>query len=363
MYQSGLQLELTRREKIPIVLVDEQDRKMFIYQEEGLPSQFYASPNVHHHTLSSTSVEREDIQQAKQDPRYADNKSVFEDSQSASASVSANMHRIVEGVERLVESDTCEGAPAVPELPAFLRDPPTSSDPPFETDPSSLMFRQDGSNMLRPPIAPPGLGPRNAHPPASAVPAPSSFTPRPTLPSIPSIWNTAFAPQPGEAPSPQPRPATARQISPPGLSQQTTLSMASGTSPSLPSQEPTANDFAFRNGLLLQQQQQSSLDAPRSSPFESSWTPPNSAVLHRHSVAASAWDRDPLRGGHYYDAYLHQQHISSSLGDASWANNAFIASSLPSGATYPSSGGFTSSRKSAAQLGAIGQTPPCGQGG
>ncbi|KAL2001059.1 hypothetical protein VTN02DRAFT_2296 [Thermoascus thermophilus] len=359
-------LDLVVSKKIPVVLVDEKDRKTFIYQEEGLPSQFYASPHTHHHTLSSTSIEREDIQQAKQDPRYvADNKSVFGGSQSASASVSANMHRIVEGVERLVESDTYEGAPAVSALPAFLRDPPTSPDRSFETTPSSLMFREDGMNMLRPPMPPPGLGPRNAHTPTSAMSASPSYHPRPALPSIPSIWNTAFAPQPGEAPSPQPRPVTARQISPPGLSQQTTLSMPSGNSPSLPSQETTASDIAFRNSLLLQQQQQQLESAPRPSPFESGWTPSISAALHPHSAAA-AWDRDPLRTVPYYDAYR-QPHIPSSLGDASWANNAFIESSLPSGATFPSSGAFSNGgRKSTAhaqQLGAIGQTRPCGQGG
>jgi hypothetical protein len=47
--------------------------------------------------------------------------------------------------------------------------------------------------------------------------------------------------------------------------------------------------------------------------------------------------------------------------NASWANDAFLASTLTSGAGYPSSSGLSNNRRSA--YGAIGQTPPCGHGG
>lgn len=96
--------------------MDDNDKKSFIYKEEGLPSQFFASPSGHHHTLSSTSIEREDIPRPVQDPSHtAESRSAFDGSQ-----ISANMHRLVEDVEKLVESDTCENAPTVLEQPAFL---------------------------------------------------------------------------------------------------------------------------------------------------------------------------------------------------------------------------------------------------
>ena len=76
-------------QKIPIALVDDNDKKSFIYKEEGLPSQFFASPSGHHHTLSSTSIGRDDIQRAVQDSNHiADSRSIYGGSQSASASMS-----------------------------------------------------------------------------------------------------------------------------------------------------------------------------------------------------------------------------------------------------------------------------------
>ncbi|KAJ9263995.1 hypothetical protein DTO021C3_7339 [Paecilomyces variotii] len=350
-------LDLVVSGRIPVALVDEKDKKTFIYQEEGLPSQFFAAPPTHQHTLSSTSIEREDIQKAKQDPAYvAETRSVFGGSQSASASVLANMHCIVEGVERLVESDTYENPPVVDELPAFLGgSPPTPPGHTFEVD-SVSPFPEDRDTVPRVTMPPPGLGPPNAHN-ATSLSLSQSYTPGPPLPSI---WNSAFAPRPGEARSPQPRPATARQLSPPGLSQQPSQSpMATGDGFSIPSQETTASDIAFRNNLLLQRQ--AFFDSsPRSSPFQSSWTPPNPAVFQARTATA-AWGQEIPAGGQYYDSNFHPRQVSSSLGSASWANNAFIASSLPS-SNCPNST-LSGGRRSTTQLGAIGQTPPCGQGG
>lgn len=319
---------------------------MFIYQEEGLPSQFFTGPHGHHPALSSTSIGREDIRHAQQNEKNnAETRSAFEGSQSASASMSANMNRIVEGVERLVESDTYEGASAGPELPDFLQDGPNSGSIP--RDPA----RQT-------PAVPPGLGLRNVSNPAASLRPAQSYTPRPTLPSIPSIWNTDFS-SPAEAASSQPRPGTARQLSSSVLSPQpqSHFLAASSVDQGVPSQEPTASEIAFRNSLLLQRQQ--ILEASSSaSPFESSWTPPNPTPGYQYS----AWDRDAFGSVPYYGG-LSQQHgqVMTSLGNASWADNAFIASSsVPSGSGFYGSSG----RKSAAQLGAIGQqTPPCGQEG
>ena len=99
--------------------MDEEDKKTFIYQEDGLPSQFFSSPNGRQNTITTPVIEREDIPPAAQDSvSGTEARSMYGDSQSASASasvsMSANMHRIVEDVERLVESDTYENAPNVP---------------------------------------------------------------------------------------------------------------------------------------------------------------------------------------------------------------------------------------------------------
>ncbi|KKA21903.1 hypothetical protein T310_4067 [Rasamsonia emersonii CBS 393.64] len=353
-------LDLVVNNRIPVALVDDNDRKMFIYQEEGLPSQFFTSPHGHHPTLSSTSIEREDIRHAQQNEKNsAETRSAFGGSQSASASMSANMNRIVEGVERLVESDTCEGASAGPELPEFLQDPPVSSGNALGPNSGSIP-RNPGRQA---PAVPPGLGLRNVSNPSASLNPSQSYTPRPTLPSIPSIWNTDFS-SPAEAASSQTRPGAARQLSSSVLSPrpQSHFLAASSVDQSVPSQEPTASDIAFRNSLLLQRQQ--ILEASSSaSPFESSWTPPNPTPGYQYS----AWDRDPFGSVPYYgtQSSQHRQTMSSSLGNASWADNAFIASSsLPSGSGFYGSSALNHGQKSAAQLGAIGQqTPPCGQEG
>ncbi|RAL05568.1 uncharacterized protein BO80DRAFT_440347 [Aspergillus ibericus CBS 121593] len=352
-------LDLVVSNKIPIALVDDEDKKTFIYQEEGLPSQFFASPSGHHHTLSSASIERDDIQQAANDVNpNVDTKSVFGGSQSASASMSASMHRIVEDVERLVESDTYENAPAVPEQLTFPRSSnqqrpssqffdPISADSIFQED---LLPRQT-------PAAPPGLVPPMAGSAALArVPSSQSYTQRPSLPGIPSIWNTALSPEIGDAPSPR---------TPPGLGQQYPASMPFPNigSPSHrhPSQDSITNELMLRQNLINQAQMQSAFNGPGA--ISSSWMPTSHSTSH-HRLSGMSWDRHLLEAAANTPASLGvpSQPLSSGLSNASWANDAFMASSFPSGAGYPSSG-FGNSRKSATQYGAIGQTPPCGHGG
>lgn len=337
---------------IPVALVDDNDKRTFIYNEEGLPSQIFSSPHGHRHTLSSTSVEREDIQQATQDSsNAADNRSVFGGSRSA-ASMSANMHRIVEGVERLVESDTFETAPSMPE---YLSYPKTSGGVPAPPGyPFDLTDAAPSEENRGNPIAPPGLAP--PMPMNSTVRAsPSqSYTPRPSLPGIPSIWNTAVSPQVGDTSSPR---------TPPGLSQPRTVPGNVNSAPSgYPSQEQTANDLLFRQSLLNQSQFQNALDESASSPWVSSFDPSSSTSYN--PPGAVGWGRDEMNGvSSPFGGRDPSQPMSSGLANTSWANNAFLASSLPSGAGYPSFGGSTDNRRSGAQLGAIGQTPPCGQGG
>ncbi|GAQ45410.1 uncharacterized protein AtWU_10223 [Aspergillus tubingensis] len=378
-------LDLVVSNKIPIALVDDEDKKTFIYQEEGLPSQFFASPSGHHHTISSASIERDDIQKAAPDPSHnVDTRSVFGGSQAASASMSASMHRIVEGVERLVESDTYENAPAVPEQLAF----PRSSN---QQRPSSQFFDSSMDSIFpedllprQTPAAPPGLVPPvTGSAPLVRVSSSHSYAARPALPGIPSIWNTALSPELGDAPSPR---------TPPGLGQQYPASMLPGNiaSPNhhLPSQDMIANEHMLRQSMINQalgnnptsqdmiasenerMLRQSMMNQPlRHSPLNgpstipSSWMPSLNSTSH-HRLSGFSWDQSLVDAAANTPGSLgvSSQPMSSGLSNASWANNAFIASSFPSGAGF-SSPGFTNTRKSATQYGAIGQTPPCGHGG
>jgi hypothetical protein len=227
-------------------------------------------------------------------------------------------------------------------------------------DPGSA-FRDPG---LQVPTVPPGLGLRSVSNPAATMNPSQSYTPRPALPSIPSIWNTAFSSPSDAAASPQARPGTARQLNPSALTPQpqSLFLAASSVDQSDPSQETNASDIAFRNNLLLQHQQV--LEASSSaSPFESSWTPPNPNTAYQYS----AWERNPFDSIPYYGSLPPQsrQAVSSSIGNASWADNAFIASSsVPPGSGFYGSNALHSGQKSTAHLGAIGQqTPPCGQEG
>ena len=339
--------------------MDENERKIFIYQEEDLPPQVYASPSGHHHAISSTSIEREDIEHANQiGNEITDSRSLFGGSQSATGSVSANMNRIVEGVERLVESDTYENVSAGLEVPHFLTGLPNGNN--YETEARFAILQEDRTYPKLQTAAPvSGLGLRGVSSSSSIVQPPQSYTPRPALPSIPSIWNTDFPSPSDEAAtsSPQTRPATARQMNSPvlGRQQETFGQLASSGGSCLPSQEPTASEIAFRNNLLLQQQR--ILEAsPNSSPFESSWISPEPVSPY----SRFARDRDPIGSLLDYNRHLHQQPAGSSSQGASWANEAFTASNSR---TLFESSVLDNSPKSAARLGAIGQTPPCGQEG
>ncbi|RHZ52327.1 uncharacterized protein CDV56_106298 [Aspergillus thermomutatus] len=348
-------LDLVVSNRIPIALVDDEDKKTFIYKEDGLPSQFFASPSGHHNTLSTASVEREDVQQVTKDVNYvADSRSIFGGSQSASASMSANMHRIVEGVERLVESDTYENAPTLPDQLPFPRSTNQQPIPSnfFESNLSSTLRETDAA-VRHPPIAPPGLGlsmPNSAA--LSAAPLSQSYTPRPSLPGIPSIWSTGLSPDIGENSAPR---------TPPGLGQhpgQAVTANISSPGPHHASHDMTANELIFRNSLVGQALLQNPLGGSSSM---SSWASASNPAAH-HRLSGTGWDRSPLgRAASPPSLGVPSQPMSSGLANASWANDAFLASTLSSGAGFPSSG--PTSRRSASHFGAIGQTPSYGQGG
>lgn len=342
--------------------MDDNDKKSFIYKEEGLPSQFFASPSGHHHTLSSTSIEREDIPRAVQDPSHtAESRSAFDGSQ-----ISANMHRLVEDVEKLVESDTCESAPTVPEQPAFLSGSqlPTPSGNLFGSDRDSTFPDDSMPPPRNTPMAPPGLGPPMASNVALArTPSSQSYTPLPSIPNFSNIWNTGLSgdslslqgPPPGLTQQPNPMYGQRNITSPPGLH-----------SPQDPSSS-AARDLMLRQQQLIMAQNQypNSLNAS-SGPISSPWNSPSN-LPHPHSSRLS-WEN--VNSPPPSSPFGVSAPMSSNLPFASWANDAFIASHgqshLPPSSSVPSgynSPGFSTSRRSGAQLGAIGETPPCGQGG
>ncbi|KAJ5146310.1 DNA/RNA-binding domain E.t1.c1-type [Penicillium bovifimosum] len=303
-------LDLVVRGKIPVALVDNEDKKTFIYQEEDFPPQFYSSPHGRQHALSTTSIEREDIPQPAQPYPATEAQSLFDGSQSASASMSANMHQIVEGVERLVDSDTYDNPPN-DQFPYMNQVGEMQTPTHVSPNVNAYPFREERTSPPAgtPMAPPPGLGaPVITAADALRAGLAQSYTPRPSIPSLPSIWN--------------PTADTASPRTPPGFGPQ-------------PSQQvPMYADPQYSNSMDV-----GSMPTP--------WTSSNPPV-------PNTWDQNRPFGAFE----LPPQPMSSSL-STSWANDAFIASSY-AGATPYSSG--MPGRKPT-QLGTIGQTPPCGQGG
>lgn len=338
-------------QRIPVALVDSEDKKTFIYQEEDLPSQFFSSPHDRHSAIPAANIGREDILESPLHPYSAtEAQSLFGGSQSASASMSANMHQIVEGVERLVDSDTYEN-PSVEQY-SFLSpigEMPTPTH--ASANRNSYPFGEQNSAPAGINIAPPpGLGPpvvNVAGPPR--LPSAQSYTSRPAIPSIPSIWNLG-----SDNASPQ---------TPPGLgpqaqgAQQTSLPSSTAGNGMLSersmSRDQLANEILLRQHLLAQTQFSNSMDVGS---MPTPWTSSNMSPA-QPPPTGNGWDH----GRATYNGYeLPSQTSTGSMGHPSWANEAFLASSLAGGTPYSS--GLVG-RKPATQLGAIGQTPPCGQGG
>ena len=180
----------------------------FAYQEEGVPSELLASPSGHQATLSSTSIEREDIPKANSRVNKSaipDGASNIDDQTSQSASMNTAMNHMV---DRIVgsEFDECtngdnpddENIPPTPPAHTFDDDSPTY-DPANETS-YGLMGTLTAQDLIAKVHA-------YSQSPTHSI---NRSTPRPVLPSV---LNSAFAPQPGEV-SPQTRPSTATCISP-----------------------------------------------------------------------------------------------------------------------------------------------------
>ncbi|KAL5342956.1 hypothetical protein BJX70DRAFT_409232 [Aspergillus crustosus] len=339
-------LDLVVGNKIPIALVDDEDKKTFIYKEDGLPSQFFASPSGHHHTVSAASIDREDIQQVKQATYNADTRSTFGDSQSASISMSTNMHGIVEGVERLVESDTYENAPIVPNQLA-----PTP------------VLRKEIFPARQTPVAPPGLGPPMASYSAALdnLPPSQPYTSRPALPGFSNIWNTALASEVRDTSLPR---------TPPGLGppQEPIVSRNTNSPYQYVHHDTVATNEMLRQSLLGQPQLQgNSLNGH--SPISPMLAPP----MYHQRHPSSPWDHDGIAAtatpfsqqafAQSATLGLPSQPMSSGLTNASWANNAFLDSTLSSGVGFSSTALGSNRKTSSTQYGAIGSSPHLGHGG
>ncbi|KAJ5665128.1 uncharacterized protein N7477_007576, partial [Penicillium maclennaniae] len=314
-------LDLVVRNKIPVILVDDEDKKTFVYQEDGLPSQFFSSPHGRQHTLSTPNIERDEIPKAMQDSvSVAEGRSMFDGSQSASASasasMSANMHGIVEGVERLVESDTYENSPDLLNQFTYFHDSgemPTPSAR-MASSANAFPFNERTPQQFSTPLAPPGLGPpvvNRAGPPRGSISQGYG-----ALPALPSIWNSSSPGPLRDGPSPRTPPVLGGQslmhaMGPAGMN----------ASERSPSQDQMTNDL--RQSLMGQTQFSTALDPAGS--ISSSWIPPTNLSAQPHPTGNS-WDHDI--GCMTFGSYkLPTQPMSSGMPGQSWANDAFIASS------------------------------------
>jgi hypothetical protein len=273
---------------------------MFVYKEEGLPSQFYSSPQGHQPTMSAASIQREEITGAPATEKSTtETRSAFGGSQSASVSMSANFNRIVESVERLVESDTYEAPPAVSRLPEFLQSsqdllPRSSGIIPQHTIPENRPIQTH--------MAPPGLGLR-----------PQSYSPFFTGSSI---WS-------------------------PGFLENNTQQ-----------QQPSASYITLRNDLA--QRQQDLQD--QSSQLPSSWNTSIPSSLPSRNNRASYYDfpHQQQQQGFEYPSSHNYGFIASSSNSVP---PGFTPFSTPSEHK-------TSQESVAARFGAMeNHTPPCGQAG
>lgn len=134
-------------------------------------------------------------------------------------------------------------------------------------------------------------------------------------------------------------------------------SVGANVSERSPSQEQISNEL-LRQSIMGQTQLTDSYETPTAP----SWMAPSNMSAAGHPrPSANQWEREPLNRM-TFGSYQFPSQAMSSMPAPSWANDAFIASSFASGAgQYPP--GLGPHRKTATQLGAIGQTPPCGQGG
>ncbi|MCJ1283004.1 hypothetical protein MMC26_002331 [Xylographa opegraphella] len=194
---------------IPIELL--AGTSTFAYREEGMPSELLASPEGRHATISSTSIDREDISTAKEAGAYA-TKSIINDeaSQSASVSVSAKLG-MEEMVDNIVGSEATNDSDCHDYYASPIRAPPTPPSYSFDESPVKTSGNDTSYGVFGSSTVQGFLNNSNYNTPRQP---PHQRTPGPLLPSI---YNTVFAPTANEVSS---RPGTAKALSPNRLSLQ-----------------------------------------------------------------------------------------------------------------------------------------------
>lgn len=175
----------------------------FAYHEEGL-TEFIGSPAGHQATMSSTSIEREDIPKARAtNPPRATSAIGESASEAASVSVSTNTHR---WVDNLVGSESANHDAPKEGLQSEFADriPPTPPGHSFGDSPVKEAGNDTSYGLIGTSTARELVRDLRSHSPQSQ----QQSTPRPILPSI---LNSPFAPQAGEE-SPHSRPSTAKRM-------------------------------------------------------------------------------------------------------------------------------------------------------
>lgn len=322
---------------MPIALADDGTR--FEYQEDGLPAELLNShpgalrPYGHGHSQSTTSIGREDIELAKQNGiGYPEAASIADEdaSQSASMSVTANtaLNRMVDDI---VGSESSGNVPVRSSFPQIQNgdSPPTPHGRTFGGDDAMEDSRGTNSSFDNfHTTTARQLLERMQTTPVGTISAQSMERQETAQPSLPGLFpfNTPFAPLPGETTSsPQTRPSTARKNSSPRGSQEFQFQ-----------QTAVSGSTRFQDELRRRYEMPSS--SMGTVPEPSSWS-----------------NQSPSQQENYRPAQYQR---------AFWMKPASVA---PTVSASPSTQDFYSSdlprQNLQAKFGAIGQTPPSGQGG
>jgi Est1 DNA/RNA binding domain len=280
---------------VPLIIVEDA---RFEFKEKGLPSEPSFNKS-HSHSHSAASINRDDIERAKRSSmpsrRPTDIPEDASESLAPSVSTNTTMRRMVDGLVASEVSENHEPNPHFPQI-SHGESPPTPTVDGFED--AAYEDLKSGTKS------------KNGGPMDNL---------ENIRPMLPSIWNSPFAPRPGETESPHTRPSTAHRHA---------VVPSTGTPPA------TSSNTMFQEALLRQQQE---LEMQQSSIYD---LPTTASTLPASSCRNTTF-----------------------LGrEASPAPSPFASSpSLPS-AAFPS---YDVPRNVAQQprFGAIGEIPPSGQGG
>ena len=290
-----------------------------------MPSELFASPEGHQATLSSISIDREDISQANGSGApdmipVPDER----DSQAASAAVSmtTDMNRMVDNLVSSEATDDSEIEDAFANASAY-RIPPTPPERSFDDSPSQEAGNETSYGLIGTLTAQDLVRDLHAY-------SPQQQTPRPVLPSI---YNSPFAPQAGEEIS---RPSTAKRT-------------------------PHHSQRSSQNAIFFQQQpNHQSIPSTISSmqDLSSMAFPPNPWEQYDYAVPSNG---QPLGKGHFGPGATHAtSRLASALyGDrngTAYDESNFKSSNIFEGSDWP---GSAFSGREALDV----QTPPNGQGG